>query len=67
MGEDLSRLKSIHRVQSSILTWLLLILEQSLMEQQLLVGDCRQKIGRCFWCGRELCALRTTHLIGLST
>jgi hypothetical protein len=35
-------------VQSSIVTWLLLILEQNLMEQQLLVGDCRQKIGRCF-------------------
>ena len=52
----LRRLKSIHRVQSSIVTWLLLIFEQSLMEQQLLNGDCSRKIGRCLTCGRELCA-----------
>ena len=52
----LRRLKSIHRVQSSIVTWLLLIFEQSLMEQQLLVGDCKQRIGRSLSCGKELCA-----------
>jgi hypothetical protein len=52
----LSRLKSIHRAQSSVVTWLLLILEQSLMEHQLLVKDCRQKIGRSLSFGRELCA-----------
>jgi hypothetical protein len=43
-------------VQSSIVTWLLLILEQGLMERQLQVRDCRQKIRRYFSSGREQCA-----------